>query len=160
MYLYHTHCRSCGDVENELQQLTKQRELCLAEIEKLKTDKRDCRSQLSAPQSQAKGQQDNAAAKKAQNTDAKNSSSSARKEEHVKMAPSEPTAPEEGERLHHIASVGASKVLHVNPGHQGDKRDESESEEEEVDMTAGSMHLAELGRSSLKPKVCLYVCVS
>lgn len=145
-------------MENELQQLSKQKEACLVEVEKLKAEERSSRIQLSDLNGQIEGQHNNALARGANKPDAKNSSSSARNGQHVEVSPKEPNGKQERDKLHPsngTALVGkgkAKKPIHDETTEDGD---ESESEEEVgVDMTAGSMDLAELGQPLLKPKVC------
>ena len=153
--------RSCGELEKELQQLSKQQEVCLVDLEGLKEEEKSYRSQLSDLKSQIKGQRNSPfnVARAAHKTDAKNSYSTARNGEDTEMALNECIGKQEMEKFHlsngftHVAKIKAKK-LKPAPSETPENRDESESEEEEgVDMTAGSMDLAALAQSSLKHKV-------
>ena len=147
-------CRSCGAVENELQELSQQKDVLLAELGKLKTGEQHYRSQLSDLKSQVKGQLNNGLARKARKTDAKNFSLSARNGAH-----SDTTMEAEGGEKPHLSNgfthVGEGKARKLTEEAAAVDSSKSESEgEEEVDMTAGSMHLTELAQCSSKPKVC------
>ena len=155
--------RSCSAMENELEQLSKQKDVCLAEIGRLKTEEKSYRSQLSDLKSQVKEKQNDSLARKVKKADAKNFSSSARTREYIQLA-AEPEGSEGRERLHlsnGLVQTGTSEVKAVKPSKDEAtvEKGESESEEEEVDITAGSMDMAELGQPSLKPKVGVCVCV-
>lgn len=151
--------RSCGELEMELQQLSKQKEVCLVDLEKLKEEERSYRSQLSYLKSQIKGQQDTAVnvARASHENDAKNSCSTARNGENIEVVPTECNGKQEMEKFHPsngFAHVAKIKAKEPSPDETLEDRDESKSVEEEgIDMTAGSMDLAELAQSSLKHKV-------
>lgn len=146
-------CRSCGTVENELQQLSQQKDVLLAKLGKLKTEEQHYRSQLSDLKSQVKGQLNNGLVKKAQKMDAKNFPLSSRNGAQGETT-TKTDGVEEGEKPHpsngftHVSDKSKAKKATVGE----DSVDGSESESEEEEMTAGSMHLTELAQ---KPKVCL-----
>ena len=156
LYLSCNVCRSCGAMDNELQQLTQQKDGCLAELEKLKREEGSYRSELSDLKDQIKEKQDNELAKKAQITNAKNLSSSARKNRAVKAGLKEPHGSEERNGVHlsnGFAHVGQDEAKKLT---EDENTDETKSEEEEVDMTAGTMNLTELGQPASKHKVCVF----
>ncbi len=145
-------CRSCGTVENELHQLSQKKDVLLAELGKLKGEEQQYRSQLSDLRSQAKGQLNNVLAKKAQKMDAKNFPSSARN-----GAREEKTdGLEEGKKPAHLSNGFThvrenGKAKKATVGEDSVDGSESESEGEEGEMTAGSMHSTELAQ---RCKVC------
>ena len=150
-------CRSCGTVENELQQLSQQKDVLLAELGKLKREEQHYRSQLSDLKSQVKGQLNNGLAKKAQKMDAKNFPLSSRNGAQGETTTKTDGLEEEGEKPH--PSNGFTDVSEKRKAKKStvgeDSVDGSESESEEEEMTAGSMHLTELAQ---KPKVCIMEC--
>lgn len=147
-------CRSCGTVENELQQFSQQRDVLLAELGKLKREEQQYRSQLSDLKSQVKGQLNNGLAKKPQKMDAKNFPLSARN-----GAGGETTTKTDGLEEGKKPAQLSNGFTHVREAKKAttvgeDLMDgsESESAEEGEEMIAGSMHSNE---SAQKPKVCM-----
>jgi hypothetical protein len=146
-------------VENELHQLSQQKDALLAELGKLKGKEQQHRSQLSDLRSQAKGQLNNGLAKKAQKMDAKNFPSYARN-----GARDEKTdGLEEGKKpahlsngFTHVRENGKAKKATVGEDSVDGSESESEGEEEEGEMTAGSMHSTELAQKS---KVCAWSAI-
>ena len=142
-------------VENELQQLSQQKDVLLAELGKLKGEEQHYRSQLSDLKSQVKGHLDNGLARKTQKTDAKNFPLSARNGTHGEIT-TETGGLEEEERPHlsngftHVSKKSKAK----KPTKGEDAMDGSESESEGEEMTVGSMDMADLAQPSSKPKVC------
>ena len=150
-------CRSCGAVENELQQLSQQKDVLLAELGKLKREEQQYRSQLSDLKSQVKGQLNNGLAKKSQKMDAKNFPLSARN-----GARGETTTKTDGLEKGKKPAQLSNGFTHVREDGKAKKAttvgedlvdgSESESEEEEGEMTAGSIRSTELAQM---PKVCM-----
>ena len=142
-------------MESELQQLSQQKDVLLAELGKLKGEEQHCRSQLSDLKSQVKGHPDNGLARKAQKTDANNFPLSARSGAHSEIT-TETEGLEREERPHlsngftHVSKKSKAK----KPTEGEDAVDGSGSESEGEEMTAGSMHMADLVQPSSKPKVC------
>lgn len=132
--------------------------MCLVDLERLKEEERGYTSQLSDLKSQIKGQLDNAVARAAHETDAKNSSLTARNGKNAEVVLTQPNGMQEREKLHlsnGFAHAAKIKVKKPTPDETLEDRDESESEEEEgVAVTPGSMDFVELTQSSLKHKVC------
>ena len=146
--------RSCGALENELQELSKQKGVHLAEIENLKTEEKDYKSQLTDLVSQVQGQERNLLSGSSLKTEAKNSSPPARKGRHI----TELDGP--GEREERRLSNGFA-VVEKNKAKKPKISERVSMEESDgegdIDMTAGSMDLAELRHSSMKVCVCAII---
>ena len=143
--------RSCGTLADELQQLSRQKETHLAEIEKLKAEEKDFKSRLTDLASQVQGQERDTLSGRTLETGAKNSSSPARKDKHI----NEPAGPGERVQTHvsnGLAPMGRNKAKKPN-SHERQSMEDNEGEED-IDVTSGSMDLAELGQTSVQ------VCVS
>ena len=149
LYVFVTY-RSCGSLADELQQLSKQKEAHLAEIEKLKTEEKDFKSHLTEVVSQVQGQEGDTLSGRIVETGAKNFTSPARKDKRV----TEPAGPRERVQTHvgnGLAPMGRHKAKKPKSSERPSVEDNEG--EEDIDMTAGSMDMAELGRTSVQ--VCV-----